>query len=69
MSIDEERFADLKTPRTPDELAELRHESLERERQEGRKVSEFTCDGCTLAPVCFFAFDGYNTDGDCIASK
>ena len=29
----------------------------------------FTCDNCTRAPVCDLAFDAYNTDGDCLASK
>ena len=30
---------------------------------------EFTCDGCGHAPSCALAFDLYNTDGDCLASK
>jgi len=29
----------------------------------------FTCDGCSHAPLCEYAFDAYNTDGDCLASK
>lgn len=29
----------------------------------------FTCDRCDYAPRCRFAFDGYNTDGDCLAEK
>ena len=29
----------------------------------------FTCDECALAPRCALAFDHYNTDGDCLASK
>lgn len=29
----------------------------------------FTCDKCELAPTCTLAFDLYNTDGDCLASK
>jgi hypothetical protein len=29
----------------------------------------FTCDACSLAPTCAYAFDLYNTDGDCISSK
>lgn len=28
-----------------------------------------TCDTCSDAPVCEYAFDLYNTDGDCLASK
>lgn len=29
----------------------------------------FTCDGCARAPVCEFAFDAYNTNGDCLEMK
>jgi hypothetical protein len=29
----------------------------------------FTCDGCDHAPRCQLAYDLYNTDGDCLASK
>lgn len=29
----------------------------------------FTCDNCDAAPECEFAFDPYNTDGDCLAEK
>lgn len=28
-----------------------------------------TCDTCADAPICEFAGDDYNTDGDCLASK
>lgn len=28
-----------------------------------------TCDGCSDAGRCPYAFDDYNTDGDCLASK
>gem|GEM_PF-4086041 len=28
-----------------------------------------TCDTCSDAPTCEYAFDLYNTDGDCLASK
>jgi hypothetical protein len=28
-----------------------------------------TCDRCARAATCPCAFDGYNTDGDCLASK
>ena len=31
--------------------------------------SRYTCDDCASAPVCYFTFDPYNTDGDCLASK
>jgi len=29
----------------------------------------FTCDTCSDAPRCDLAFDAYNTNGDCLASK
>lgn len=30
---------------------------------------EFTCDNCVACKTCEFAFDAYNTDGDCLAEK
>ena len=30
---------------------------------------QMTCNGCQDASVCEFAWDPYNTDGDCLASK
>lgn len=30
---------------------------------------KFTCDDCTDAARCSLVFDGYNTGGDCLASK
>lgn len=35
----------------------------------GHRVTEFTCDMCTSAPTCSLAFDGYNTNGDCLLEK
>lgn len=32
-------------------------------------IEEFTCDECGAAPTCPYAFDPYNTDGDCLAEK
>ena len=29
----------------------------------------YTCDRCSCAHVCLCAFDGYNTDGDCLYAK
>ena len=34
-----------------------------------RPFSEYTCAECPSAPKCEFAFDGYNTDGDCLETK
>lgn len=28
-----------------------------------------TCDGCRSNDTCKYAFDHYNTDGDCLAAK
>lgn len=30
---------------------------------------EITCDGCPVVDDCVFAYDIYNTDGDCLALK
>lgn len=32
-------------------------------------VSRCTCLGCGATLNCPFAWDGYNTDGDCLAAK
>lgn len=32
-------------------------------------IDAFTCDECDLARRCVFAFDHYNTDGDCLLEK
>lgn len=32
-------------------------------------LEDFTCFGCGLSRSCEFAFDPYNTNGDCIAEK
>ena len=32
-------------------------------------IEEFTCYDCPLWQKCEFAFDLYNTDGECLASK
>ena len=32
-------------------------------------ITDFTCYDCPLACNCRFAFDLYNTDGDCLAEK
>jgi hypothetical protein len=29
----------------------------------------FTCYGCAARELCEFAWDSYNTDGDCLAEK
>lgn len=32
-------------------------------------AADFTCGTCPAAPDCRSAFDGYNTDGDCLEEK
>lgn len=32
-------------------------------------VDVFTCANCDIVKQCEFAFDPYNTDGDCLADK
>jgi hypothetical protein len=32
-------------------------------------IESYTCYDCPLWQKCEFAFDGYNTDGDCLAEK
>lgn len=32
-------------------------------------IKRFTCFNCDSSPTCEFAYDLYNTDGDCLALK
>ncbi|MBR2118480.1 MAG: hypothetical protein IJ935_07380 [Afipia sp.] len=32
-------------------------------------IDAFTCDDCPAKPTCEWAFDPYNTGGDCLAEK
>lgn len=51
-------------------LLVLRQESVKHLRLVvGYDVERFTCDDCSGAPDCDYAFDGYNTNGDCLAEK
>jgi len=34
-----------------------------------KTVPTFTCETCSINDVCLFAFDIYNTDGDCLLDK
>ncbi len=54
--------------RSGEELSTLRAEAL---RRDGPTYgfSSYTCDQCPCAPTCAFAFDAYNTDGDCLMEK
>ena len=33
------------------------------------KIEDFTCFACTAWKACRYAFDAYNTNGDCLAEK
>lgn len=54
---------------TPSDLVRLRSSALVVMREHGFDDLEITCDECRLAAICEHAFDPYNTDGDCLASK
>ena len=32
-------------------------------------IKEFSCDRCSASRTCDYAFDPYNTNGDCLAEK
>lgn len=51
---------------TPDELTAY----LKYLKEEfGIELEDFTCHSCNLKEACSYAYDGYNTDGDCLALK
>ena len=53
--------------RTPARLAGLRVHS--NELNGGEPHGGYTCDACGARFTCAFVFDGYNTNGDCLAEK
>jgi len=60
----------FKNPRTPEQMAECRKESVaEAAKAVKNPPTAFTCDECGIANVCTLAFDLYNTDGDCLYDK
>ena len=38
-------------------------------RKHGIRYRYITCDKCELRSKCPFAYDPYNTDGDCLLTK
>ncbi len=65
VSLHPERYPhNLAKPHTNEQLVEMRATL-----PYGLKQEEFTCHHCRALRVCPFAFDPYNTNGDCIASK
>lgn len=59
------RMLALVPERPAAKLAEMRAFVVE---QDGVREG-FTCDTCTQKSTCVFAFDAYNTNGDCLAAK
>lgn len=56
------------TRKEADELQEAAVTELLERRPEG-SAKDFTCSTCVFLAWCEFAYDLYNTDGDCLASK
>lgn len=58
-------------PITPEQLAREREASVQHLGLLMQTMGpfKFTCDTCSHAPLCLYAFDAYNVDGDCLASK
>jgi hypothetical protein len=57
---------------TDHELQIMRRRLVTEYYQQNReKPKEITCDGCQLEVklYCLYAYDPYNTDGSCLASK
>jgi len=46
-----------------------REEMLKRLKDLGITFQWITCDKCPERETCEFAYDTYNTDGDCLALK
>ena len=53
--------------RTDVEVAALRKRMLKLHTPVAK--TGFTCDGCSSVKRCPWAFDAYNTGGDCLAEK
>ena len=57
----------LDVPARSDEaLVRLR---IQASADDGEPKDGFTCDACDARFTCAFVFDGYNTNGDCLAEK
>ena len=52
-----------------DELEKLRKQCVEYLRKHRIRYRYITCDFCSLKNKCEYAYDPYNTDGDCLAVK
>ena len=61
-------------PRSFAELLRVRKDTIDHHERNGydefyKWDRTFTCDHCISVHKCVFAFDAYNTDGDCLAEK
>lgn len=61
----DDQWSNLTPPLTLDQMRRLEELSL----QDHAPGVTLTCSSCTSAGVCALAFDGYNTDGDCLMTK
>jgi len=69
-----DRAEHLSTPRTDAELSTLRKEAVRTGYHKNypgapSEPGFFTCDDCSLVRACGWAFDPYNTLGDCLFDK
>lgn len=65
--LDDDGF--YKVPRTFLEMEAARRQGLQQLADFGLEDKTLTCDECACFAVCPWAFDLYNTDGDCLAEK
>jgi hypothetical protein len=57
-------------PQTDEQLAAQRADALAYMQKNGwPSDTKFTCDTCDQRRTCPFAYDPYNTGGDCLAAK
>lgn len=56
-------------PLTEEQVGEARAFSIARMEGHAPTPDKFTCDTCLAKYDCVYAFDYYNTDGDCLAEK
>ena len=52
-----------------DRIEELRRQAIEELKRLGIRFMYLTCDYCEHRETCEYAYDLYNTDGDCIVIK
>ncbi len=50
-------------------LGDLRERMIRRLKELGIRWEWITCDRCPVREKCEWAYDPYNTDGDCLAVK